>query len=220
MTQTVAEYLAETKTSGAVTEEVFRAYADSDVSNYSSWAIWGKTTSDLTVFDVRDKPWERLRSDVFIMGGNTGKLGPEGLGKFQNFHAPAHRGDGSLRNTLTGSPLEGAFLTDVVKDYPTADSGPLLAAIADGDVNITEHVVDPLRAELRLLNSPENVVLVLLGGTTVSVWDAVSAQLPEDIADRLTVLKGLRHHSANRSPRPSLEALLAAPMSDHLHVTA
>ena len=51
-TQTVAEHLAETRASGAMTEEGFRAYAGSDVSNYSSWAIWGKTTSDLSVFDV------------------------------------------------------------------------------------------------------------------------------------------------------------------------
>ncbi len=219
MSQTVAEYLAETKASGAVSEEVFRAYANSDVSSYSSWAIWGKTTSDLTVFDVENEPWERLRSDVFIMGGNTGKLDKGKLTRFQNFHAEGHSPDGRLRTAVTGTLLEGAFLSDVVKDYPTADSGPLLKAIGAGDVDITKHVVGPLQEELRLLNSPEKLVLVLLGGTTVDVWDAVSPHLPADVTQRLTVLKGMRHHSANGTPRTSLETLLAAPVDDHRHVT-
>ena len=218
-TQTVAEHLAETRASGAMTEEGFRAYAGSDVSNYSSWAIWGKTTSDLRVFDVENKPWERLRSDVFFMGGNTGKLGPEGLGKFQNFHAQGHGGDGSLRNALAGGPVEGAYLTDIVKDYPTTDSGPLLKAIAAGDVDIPKHAVLPLQEELRLLNSPEKVTVILLGASTVEVWDAVSRHLPDDVASRLTVLKGVRHHSASGSPLETLTAVLAAPLNDSVHVT-
>ncbi|PYY64420.1 hypothetical protein DEJ30_08115 [Curtobacterium sp. MCPF17_003] len=220
MTQTVGERLAETKATGAVSEEVFRAYAASDVSNYSSWGIWGKTTSDLSVFYMENKPWERLRSDVFFMGGNTGKLGPEGLGKFQNFHAKGHGGDGSLRNALTGGLVEGAYLTDIVKDYPTTDSGPLLKAIAAGDVDVHKHVVEPLEEELRLVNSPEQVTIILLGGSTVNVWNAVSSYLPTEVARRLTILKGVRHHSASGSPLETLAAVLAAPLDAHVHVTA
>jgi hypothetical protein len=219
MTQTVAEYLAGTKASGAVTEEVFRAYAGSDVSSYSSWGIWGKSTSDLTVFDLSNKPWDRLRSDVYFMGGNTGKLGPEGLVKFRNFHAKGHGGDGSLRTAMTGGPVEGTFLTDIVKGYPTAHSGPLLKAIATGDVNITERVAEPLQEELRLLNSPDQVTVVLLGDSTVAVWDAVSRHLPDGLTQRLTILKGVRHHSASGSPSETLTAVLAGPLDDHLHFT-
>lgn len=152
------------------------------------------------------------------MGGNTGKLGPEGLGKFENFHAKGHGGDGSLRNALAGGPLEGAYLTDIVKDYPTTDSGPLLKAIAAGDVDIHKHVVEPLQEELRLLNSPEKVTVILLGASTVEVWDAVSRHLPDDVASQLTVLKGVRHHSASGSPLETLTAVLAAPLNDNVHV--
>jgi hypothetical protein len=218
MTQTVTEYLAGTKTSGAVSEDVFRAYAGSDVSNYSSWGIWGETTSDLTVFDMENKPWERLRSDVYLMGGNTGKLGPEGLGKFQNFHAKGHGGDGSLRTALTGGPIEGAYLTDIVKDYPTTHSGPLLKAIGAGDANITEHVVEPLQEELRLLKCPDQVTVVLLGSSTVAVWDAVFRHLPDDVTRRLTMFKGVRHHSASGSPLETLTAMLTGPLDDHVRV--
>lgn len=221
MTQTVAEYLAETKASGAVSEELFRAYADSDVSKFSSWGIWGKTIGDLSVFDTEHKPWERLRSDVLLMGGNAGKSkdGKE-LKKFENFHTAGHAPDGILRSALAGLPIEGAYLSDIVKGAPTKDAPELLRALSNGDVEFPSKVVGPLRAELEVLEMPERVLVILLGDKTVTVWDKVYPHLPPELASRLTVVTGVRHHSGGGSPRATLEALLADRLEDRIYVPA
>jgi hypothetical protein len=221
MTQTVAEYLAETKANGAVSEQVFRAYADSDVSKFSSWGIWGKTVGDLSVFDTEHQPWERLRSDVVLMGGNAGK-GKDGqeMKKFGNFHSAGHGPDGKLRSALAGLPFEGAFLSDIVKGAPTKGAPELLRAFRKNEVDFPSKVVGPLRAELDVLEMPERVLVILLGDETVTVWDTVYPHLPPELANRLTVVTGVRHHSGGASPRATLEALLADRLEDRIYVPA
>jgi hypothetical protein len=217
MTQTVAEYLAETKASGTVSEEVFRAYADSDVSDYSSWGVWGKTTFHLTVFSPGNRPWEGLRSDVFLMGGNTGLLTNGALKKFANFHAEERPADSKLKQAVRETPLAGAFMSDIVKNAPTKNAGGLLEHIEAGEVSIVEQVVAPLQSELDLLQCPERVTVVVLGKDTVKVWDRVMSQreVPDELLTRLNVLTGLDHHTAFSNLKGQIQDLLHAPMQPH-----
>ena len=215
---TVAERLAESKAASGVSESAYRRFLDGDVSLWSSWALWGSETADLSVFDAENRPWERLRSDVFLMGGNTGLFGDGAMKRCGNFHTAGHPGDGKLRNTVPGTPFEGSFLTDVVKDFPTSDSGPLLRAIRSGDVDVQKHVVEPLELELDTVCAPDDVVVVLLGKGTVRVWDAVVSRgvFPSSLLNRLTVLAELPHHTAPVSFKTVLQEFLDAPLTPHV----
>lgn len=213
----LAEHLSKTRKVGGLPETTYKAFLAEDASRWGSWAIWGESTGDLSVFDPFLRPWERLRSDVFVMGGNTGVVGKGGMPRSGNFHTPGHRPDGKLRNALSGTPLEGAFLSDVVKDYPTKDSAPLRRDIKNGVLDIVRHVVDPLEHELELLGSPQEVIVVLLGDETTKVWDTVMSHenVPHSLLDRLTVITGLPHHSKAAPLKEPVQELLMRPIQRH-----
>lgn len=217
MASTLTEHLSQTKSTSGVSEAAYDAFLSGPVSKWASWAIWGDKVDDLSVFDIAGRPWERLRSDVLILGGNTGLVGDGEMKRCGNFHTAGHSPDGKLRNSLRGTPLEGAFLSDVVKDYPTKDSGPLKRDIKNGAFDIRAHVVDPLLDELELLGSPDEVIVLLLGKETVNVWDAVMSHdaVPQSLLSRLTVVTGLPHHSKAGALAQPVQDLLASPLQPH-----
>ena len=164
MSETLSEYL--TKSTVGISPEQFR-HGRVQLGGHASWAIWGENTYDLDCFEEANEPWTKVRNNVFLLGGNTGLFRDGRLTTFSNFHTEGHRGDAKLRNAIAGTLLEGAYLSDIVKDYPTTDSGSLIARmkaeIARNESFLNEKVFEPLVQERKLLGSPAGLVLVLLG---------------------------------------------------------
>lgn len=138
----------------------------------ASWAIWGTTTDDLSIFDDGAAVSPRLRKDVVLIGANFGLGGDVGDFKpFQNFHARTSGGDTKLRNGITGTALQGAFLTDLVKDYPTKYADRLAAEIKAGILDPEEFIVAGFRAEQAALGLGPETLYIPMGRRTRELWD-------------------------------------------------
>ena len=205
-------YLHRTRTErGLVSREVFES-SGRLLSSWSSWALWGATTYDLTVFEPATLPWDRLRCDIFLLGGNTGLFNGGKTTAYSNFHTRGHAGDTKLRRAVEGTPLSGAFMTDVIKDYPTADSSDLMKDIAAGRVDMTRSFVEPLMLEFETLNAPADAAIVLMGRGTETLWNTVTAHpsVPRGLVDDLQVYGGLDHYTTGNFTE-QIQDLLARP---------
>jgi len=87
---------------------------------HSSWAIWSDPTDtvksnmeDISFFD-EDSIVEQLNPNNILVGLNISGYIPK---SFENFHG---RGGGAykIRYATKGTDLWGAYLTDIIKDYP------------------------------------------------------------------------------------------------------
>ena len=212
MPETFGEYLQRTRIErGAVSKSQFELSLER-LGGFASWALWGRDTHDLSVFE-EPRICDRLRRDVFLVGGNTGLFKDGRVEGFSNFHTRGHVGDTKLRKAVMGSPLEGAYLTDIVKDYPTRGAGELIRDIRSGHVSIPGQVVDRLQQELDVLKAPEGVVLVLMGIGTARVWDAVVQQdnFPATLRDRVRIVCGIRHYTHAGDFSGEIVKMLSAP---------
>lgn len=90
---------------------------------------------------------------------------------FQNFHARTSSGDTKLRKALKGTALEGAFLTDLVKDYGTKYADGLKAKIRAGALDIEHHVRAGFTAEQEVLGLGPETLYIPFGGRTRELWD-------------------------------------------------
>ena len=98
-----------------------------DYGHVSSWAIWDKCDiGNIDIFDIEkgDELLTRLKPHIVLVGLNLSGELEEGK-KFSNFHGGA---GGSiyplrkLRHALTDTPLEGAYMTDIIKCFPDPNS--------------------------------------------------------------------------------------------------
>lgn len=164
--------------------------------NGSSWAVWGENTHDLSIFEDAEEIASRLRKDVVLVGANFG--GGEDndvstMKPFQNFHTKGHRPDGKLRNAVTGTALEGAFMTDLVKNYPTKNASSLARDIVDPSFDFEKHIVAPFRAEQNALGLNEDTLYILMGGNTLKIWNVLVERGVFSSQQRFTTMK---HYAA------------------------
>lgn len=172
--------------------------ASRTVGSAASWAVWGDKTGDLSLFDDTDALLPRLRKDVVVIaatfapGGTLTNSPP-----FRNFHAHRSAADGRLRSGLTGSPLEGAFLTNIVKDFPTMYANGLQQDIRYGDLDVERHIVEPFFAEQRALNLGPDTLYIPVGIHARELWDFLveRGDLPDDqrVFHRMVAPGGPRH---------------------------
>ncbi len=185
--------------------------------------MWGATTGDLSVFDDADALVPRLRKDVVLIGANFG-LGKDGddFKAFQNFHSPTSGGDTKLRNGVRGTVLEGAFLTDLVKDYPTKYANGLATEIRSGALDTERYVRSGFEAEQEALGLSPDTLYVPVGASTRTLWDLLVKRgvIPAEQrvfhrhfgAGPLFARKPvayLRHYSGSVNMVAAVEALLA-----------
>ena len=124
----------------------------------------GKENDDLTIFEDSAAISPRLRKDVVLIGANFGLGGDDGeFPPFKNFHARKSGGDSKLRKALTGTALEGAFLTDIVKDYPTKDAKGLPAEIMSGKLDTNRYVLSGFKAEQEALGLSRETLYIPMG---------------------------------------------------------
>lgn len=212
----------------AVSEDEFEASKALPARYGASWAIWGEATDDLSVFDAFPP---NLRKDVVLIGANPGTGGDGGdFTPFKNFHAKKSRGDSKLKNALRGTPLEGAFLTDLVKNYSSKYATGLKHAIRTGELDAQKYVAEGFRAEQEAVGLNEQTLYIPMGAKTRELWDFLVAQkvIPETQRvfhraygngpglDRgpmkpSSKVENLVHYSASVNMAGAIKALLAQP---------
>lgn len=195
------------------------------VGGAASWAVWGEETGDLTIFEDSAAITPLLRKDVVLVGANFGLAGDPGeFPTFKNFHGEKLGPDTKLRKALTGTALEGAFLTDIVKDYPTKDASGLAAEIKSGKLDIGRHVLSGFKAEQEALGLSLDTLYIPMGNTTRELWDLLVDRgvIPAEqrVFHRLyggeslfmgKPVRNLRHYSGAVNMAEAVRALLAQP---------
>jgi hypothetical protein len=163
---------------------------------YASWAVWAPPSgvpksnmSNMDVLDERRNPalLETLNPSVVMIALNVASRSLSGQA-FRNFHDPSPvANDFKIRFAFTGTQFWGAYMTDVIKDFPETVSGRLLHHLKAHPEIVPRHV-DTLRAELADLPHHNPVILAFGGG--------VHALLQRHLTpDDYSLLIGLTHYS-------------------------
>lgn len=102
--------------------------------HYASWAIWARegdkpkdNIGDLSVFDSDSNPGllAQLKPNFILVGLNISRRIETPLG---NFHDPRPQAmDYKIRFALKGTPLWGAYMTDIIKGFEQKVSGKMMA---------------------------------------------------------------------------------------------
>ena len=163
----------------------------------SSWAIWKEpgqsprsNTGDMSVFDHPDL-LEVLNPNIVFVGLNASSThGSRRDGRWypwMNFHSDyARQNDYKLRYALMGTPLWGAYITDVIKRYPEVDSSKVRKMLSNEPDFVRKNVNDLLE-EIHIL-TPDLPVLAALGEYTYSI-------LKKNLPDYYKIIP-LWHYSA------------------------
>lgn len=134
---------------------------------YASWAVWAiagerpkSNIGDLGVLDPdrNDALLTTLQPGVVMVGLNISRWSSSE--PFRNFHDPSPRAnDFKIRYAFTGTPFEGAYMTDVIKNLELVDSSEVVARLKF-DPNVVRENMETFRAELRDLGANRPTILV------------------------------------------------------------
>ena len=133
----------------------------------ASWAVWAKAgskpkshISDMEMFDIRKNPstLEILRTDVVMVALNFARE-VEMNDPFLNFHdSNPHGQDYKIRFAFEGTDFYGAYMTDIIKDYPMLSSKKVLNSLKKEPHEISKQI-DGFRKELTFIGSCKPTIL-------------------------------------------------------------
>lgn len=137
----------------------------------ASWAIWSpegdtptSNTGDMTVFDNPDL-LNLLHSDfVFIaLNASVHAERKDGYtGSWRMFHSDDNRRqkDFKLRYAVVGTPYEGSYMTDLIKNHPDKNSNEVQKYCRNNPQTVVDNI-EVLKEELKILGGKP--VLVAMG---------------------------------------------------------
>ena len=140
---------------------------------FASWAIWDEhDIRNLDIFDIEKNQGTltKLKPHIALVGLNlSGPLND----KFSNFH-DAKRGSSTtslkkLRYALSGTPLEGAYMTDIIKCVIQPNSDKLKKYLKTNPKVELENV-ESFRKEIEYLGV-DNHVIVAMGAAAKCILD-------------------------------------------------
>lgn len=122
--------------------------------HYASWAVWADegakpkdNMGDLSVLNVRTNLdlLRILKPYIVLVGLNISGRIERQLG---NFHSPKpHANDYKIRYALKNTPLYGAYMTDIIKDFEQKISGKVMTFLR-GDKTFEAENVEIFREEI------------------------------------------------------------------------
>jgi hypothetical protein len=93
---------------------------------------------DLSIFDEEDALL-KLQPDIILVGLNFSKSGVV-TNSFQNFHGSGG-GAYKIRYALEGTPLWGAYMTDIIKDFPEQESKNVMNYLRENPSVVSENMM-------------------------------------------------------------------------------
>lgn len=156
-----------------VTRELFETIKQ-EYGDCSSWAIWkeavGKAkegVSDLSIFDltINGTNLNIFNKEIFLIGLNISKsIDPP----FSNFHSSyPYAQDYKLRYALKGTPLWGAYMTDILKNFEERDSSKVAKYIKNYPETLDSHFIN-FEREMKHLGVTKPL-LFAFGGLTHNI---------------------------------------------------
>ena len=148
--------------------------------NHSSWAVWAdegdkgdkysSNMEDLSIFD-EETILDVLNPNIVLVGYSHSADGEiKSMKSFENFHGsgPIYK----LRFALKGTPLWGAYMTDIIKTIAHAKI-PEVKKILKENPGEEEHNIDLFLEELKELKV-EKPILVALGAAVHDMLEKYS----------------------------------------------
>lgn len=142
---------------------------------YASWAVWAEegqkpkdNMGDMSIFDMADNSCllPQLNPDVVLVGLNISR-GAISV-PFRNFHDPRPEAmDFKIRYAVKGTPLWGAYMTDIIKDFEEKVSGKVTSYLRANPECERENI-RLFREELHDLGAV-NPVLIAFGNLTHAI---------------------------------------------------
>jgi hypothetical protein len=128
-----------------------------ELSKLASWAIWDK--DDINNLEVIEKNIDQLNSKIVFVALNF-STEKQDWQNWQNFHCDSHA-DKRLRDLLSGTKYQGAYMTDLIKNYHEPNSDEAIKNFKKDGVK-TNKDIDFLFKEIELLET-ENIEMYLFG---------------------------------------------------------
>ena len=154
---------------------------------HASWAIWADETDtpksnmeDTSIFDNADIH-KQLNPNIVLVGLNISGYIP---GIFENFHG---KGGGAykIRYATKNTPLWGAYLTDIIKDFPEKHSSNVMKYLRNNNDFVKRNIVS-FEKELKDIGAI-NPVIYAFGNDVFEI-------LQSSIGDKYKIKK-LIHYS-------------------------
>ena len=174
---------------------------------WSSWALWAEVgespksnVGDLSIFEG-DEFLGQLSAEFVLVGLNIARADIEK--PLANFHSSLSKAqDYKIRYATKDTPLWGAYMTDVIKDFNEVDSGKLVSYLKKNKQFELDNI-QVFEQEIRDLGVA-NPVLVALGDATYNI-------LARNITHcEIIKIKHYSHYMSKEKYREEISILLEA----------
>ncbi len=173
----------------------------------SSWAIWKewkpteKPKSGMGDISFFDKPsmelLKTLKPNIVLVALNISRKVDRPFSNFHPNHSTAQ--DYKTRYALQGTPLWGAYMTDIIKDFEEKGSKNLLSFLRKNP-DFTKENISSFKQELRDIGAL-NPILIALGKDSYDI-------LQKNLKDEFRILR-VTHYSHFISKEKLREEVLA-----------
>ena len=113
---------------------------------HASWAVWAEEANtpksnmgDLSVFDD-ENILQELNPNIVLVALNFSVAVADDWEPFQNFHG---KGGGAykIRYAVKGTPFWGAYMTDIIKDFPEKESNNVMTYLKDNPSIVADNII-------------------------------------------------------------------------------
>lgn len=184
--------------------QLFQAIAKK-YGHVASWAVWAKAgrkpksnIADMSVLDpiVNPKLLETIRTDAVMVALNFSRE-VAWEKPFMNFHDPhPYAQDYKLRYAFEGTAFYGAYMTDIIKDFPMLSSHDVIKHLQDNPSEVRTQV-DRFREEMGFIKSRCPTILAF-GKQT---YDILSRELHREEYASLLQLTHYSHQISKENYR-------------------
>jgi hypothetical protein len=140
-------------------------YDDKELCKLASWAVWDK--DDIENTKVIEDNIEGLNGKIVFVALNFSRE-RNVWEDWQNFHCDG-RGDKRLRDLLSGTKYQGAYMTDLIKNNHNANADEAKKEFKH-DKEKRDKDIDFLFKEIELLGA-ENIEMYLFGGDLEELFE-------------------------------------------------
>ena len=171
--------------------------------NFASWGNWKERTPDSKItsnLEFSNELLQGLQPNIVFCGLNVSTdVEP---GNWNNFHKKDDSGNSNLRDSIIGTRLRGAYLTDLIKFYPETVGGEVEKHFKNNKGELERHAEWFVEEMIQLKeffwknNSKLPLIIIVMGGAAKSLFETaeIEKKLRKENFDDVKVYF-VRHYS-------------------------